>query len=72
MRLLLAVAYWSLFIWWNDYLSNTDQPGEIVGSLVALAGSIYLIYFASLASLELFLGPVRDYFDNTGSEHRKV
>jgi hypothetical protein len=64
MRLFLAVAYWSLFVWWNSYLATTEPPGEIIGTLICLAGSLYLVNFTMIATIELFLGPVRDYYDN--------
>ena len=71
IRLFLASAYWSLFLWWNDYLSKTEPPGELIGSMICLVGSLYLVHFTGIATAELFLGPVRDYYENAGTGPRK-
>ena len=71
MRLMIAAAYWSLLLWWNDYLSQAEQPGELIGILICLIGSLYLVYFTGFATAELFLGPVREYYEDDSPEPRK-
>jgi len=57
MDLLVYLLYLAVLSWWDAYLRTVESP-DLLGSLVALTCSIYLVHFTIISLLGLFLGPV--------------
>ena len=56
MDLLVCLLYLAVLSWWEAYLPTVESP-DLLGSLVALTCSIYLVHFTIISFLGLFLGP---------------
>jgi hypothetical protein len=55
MDLMVFVLYLLVISWWDLYLRTIESP-DLLGSLVALACSIYLFHFTLISALAVVIG----------------
>jgi len=67
LSLIIALASISLWSWWSNYLSHTEQPGEFIGSLVALGCSLYLFY-VMMATISLVLLDAMEWINEKAND----
>jgi hypothetical protein len=64
MDLLVFVLYIAVLSWWEVYLRTVESP-NLLGALVALGCSIYLVHFTIVSAFTLLFGSIPGLYEET-------